>query len=223
MKLYFISGLGADGRVFKNIQLPPGFSMIHLDWIEPTKNESLPEYAGRLATKIDTGEDFGLVGLSLGGMMASEIAKTHHPVTTILLSSIPVHSCLPGYFHWAYKLKLHKLVPIGFLKTASIFKRKFSPDKPEDKLILKQVIRDTDPVFVRWALNAILTWRNETAPSNCWHIHGSKDEILPIRYTKPTHIIEGGNHLMIMNKADELNKILRQILPGVNATSSTSS
>ena len=212
MKLYFISGLGADSRVFKHIQLPAGYEMVHLDWIAPRDGETLHDYAVRLAAGINSSEDFGLVGLSLGGMMACEIAKIHPPQTTILLSSIPVHTSLPYYFNWAYKLKMHKLVPVGLLKYASIYKRGLAPDNEEDKAILKQVIKDSDPVFIRWAMNAILTWRNETLPPNCWHIHGSKDEILPIKYTQPTHIIEGGNHLMIMNKAPQLNHIFQEIL-----------
>jgi pimeloyl-ACP methyl ester carboxylesterase len=213
MKLYFISGLGADSRVFKHIQVPEGYEVVYLDWIPPVASESLSHYAYRLAESIDTKEAFGLVGLSMGGMIASEIAKIYHPVTTILLSSIPVNSSMPAYFNWAYKLRLHKLVPIRLLKSASIWKRGLAPDSAEDKHILRQVIRDTDPAFVRWAMGAILTWKNDSLPPNYWHIHGSRDEILPLKYTYPTHIIEGGNHLMIMNKAEELNRIMAEILP----------
>lgn len=212
MKLYFISGLGADCRVFKHIQLPAGFEAVHLDWITAKKNESLADYAGRLSASISNEEDFGLVGLSMGGMIASEIAKIRQPRVTILLSSIPVYRNLPFYFHWAYACQLHRLVPVGLLKWASIRKRDMAPDTEEDKLILKQVIKDSDPAFVRWAMHAILTWKNETVPANCWHIHGSRDEVLPIKYTRPTHRIEGGNHLMVMSRAGELNRIFSEIL-----------
>ena len=205
MKVYFISGLAADSRVFKHIELPPGYETIYLDWIDPQKEESLSSYAGRLAEKIDATQPFALIGLSMGGMMAAEIARIYRPAVTILLSSVPVHSQLPYYFSWAYRLKLHKIVPVGLLKSASILKRGLTPDSREDKLVLKQVIKESDPAFIRWAMNAILSWKNEDIPQPYWHIHGTRDEILPLKYTRPTHLVQGGNHLMIMSKAAELN------------------
>lgn len=213
MKVYFISGLAADSRVFKHIKLPVGHEAVYLDWIEPGKNESLQQYAYRLAEKINPSREFALIGLSMGGMMATEIAKLYKPAVTILLSSVPTNAHLPSYFKWAYRLGLHKVVPVGLLKTASILKRGLTPDSPEDKQVLKQVIKDSDPRFIKWAMQAILSWKNEEVPQPYWHIHGTKDEILPLKYTSPTHLIAGGNHLMIMSKANELNSLLKELLP----------
>ena len=212
MKVYFISGLAADSRVFRHIVLPEPFEIKHLDWVKPIAGETLSEYAIRMAESIDTNEEFVLAGLSMGGMMAAEIAKIHPPLSTILISSVAVHTDLPVLFKIAYHTRLHKIVPVNFLKTISLLKRDFMADNAADKVILKQVVKDSDPAFIRWAMNAILQWRNEEKPASCWHIHGSRDEILPLRYTNPTHIIPGGNHLMIMNKAPELNDILKEIL-----------
>lgn len=212
MKAYFISGLAADSRVFTHIQLPEGFDMQYIEWITPLKNEGLRAYAQRLARQIESDKPFALVGLSMGGMLATEIAKTLNPSVTILLSSVPLNAQLPGIFKLAYKIRLHKLVPVSLLKSLSVLKRDFIPDSPEDKVLLKQIIKDSDSQFIRWAIQAILQWKNEELPPNYWHIHGSKDELLPLKNTQPTHIIQGGNHLMIMSKAEELNAILAQIL-----------
>ncbi|MBC7849623.1 MAG: hypothetical protein H7Y31_07800, partial [Chitinophagaceae bacterium] len=54
MKVYFISGLAADRRVFKNIVLPDEHEIVHLDWITPLKGESLREYSQRLSSPIDS-------------------------------------------------------------------------------------------------------------------------------------------------------------------------
>ncbi len=212
MKVYFISGLAADSRVFKYIKLPEGFEAIYLDWITPAKNETLESYALRLAAPIDSREPFALVGLSMGGMIAAEITKTLKPEACVLLCSVPTYKHFPTHFKWAYVLRLHRLLPVSVIKLASILKRGFTADNKADQQLIRLVIRDSDPKFIRWAMHAILSWRNETIPDSLWHIHGSKDEILPIRYTRPTHTVKGGNHLMIMSKAPELNVFLEEVL-----------
>lgn len=212
MKVYFISGLAADCRVFRHIQLPEGFETVYLDWIDPLPNEAFTEYALRLADSIDKSAPFAVIGLSMGGMIATEIAKHHHPVITILISSIPSSAHLPGYLKIAGKLGIHKLVPVSVVKSGAILKRFFTNEAKEDKELLKQIIRDSDPAFIRWAMDAILKWKCEEPPAGFIHIHGTKDEVLPVRYTRPTHTIEKGGHLMIMTRAQELNEIVRSCL-----------
>jgi len=212
MKVYFISGLAADSRVFKYIQLPPNCEAVYLEWITPLKNESLHDYSLRLAEKIDANEPFSIIGLSMGGMMASEIAATLNPVLTVLISSVPSSTHLPFYFKAAGALKLQKVVPISVVKSAAVVKRFFTAEKDEDKKMIKQIIRDSDNSFIRWAMDAILNWENETMPSSYIHIHGTRDEVLPVRFTKPTHVLSKAGHLMIMTKAKEINKILEEVL-----------
>ncbi|MEJ7625737.1 MAG: alpha/beta hydrolase [Ferruginibacter sp.] len=212
MKVYFISGLAADHRVFLHLNVPEGCEIVYLDWIPPVRNESLSSYALRLAESIDTKENFALVGLSMGGMIAIEIAKKYAPATTILLSSVATNDQFPAHFKLAYALKLHRLLPMQVLKSASILKRLFTLEDPDDKVILRQVIRDSDPNFIRWAIGAILEWKNDVVPEHLWQIHGSKDEILPWRNTKPTHTIQNGTHMMVMTKAADLNKLLKEAL-----------
>jgi pimeloyl-ACP methyl ester carboxylesterase len=212
VKVYFISGLAADRRIFKNICLPEGFEPVYLDWIQPQSSESLSGYALRLANKIDQSEKFVLVGMSMGGMIAVEIAKKLHPVLTILISSIPASKHLPPYFRLAARLYLHHLVTIRLMKVAAIAKRFFTTETKEDKEMLKTIIRESDPAFIKWALKAILQWDNAEVPEHLIHIHGSKDEILLIRFTQPTHVIAKAGHMMVMNKASEINEILAEVL-----------
>jgi len=212
MKAYFISGLGADRRVFKNIILPVEFETVYLDWIFPLQDESLKEYALRLAGKIDKNTPFVLIGLSLGGMIASQISLQFKPRLTILISSVPVASDLPPYYYWARGLGLHHLIPPQLIKSAFLLKRIFTTETPDDKLTLVEMIKDMDVKFVRWAMNTIPQWKNDKLPLPYIHIHGTDDKILPLRYTKPTHIISKGGHLIIMNRAKEINDILKEEL-----------
>jgi surfactin synthase thioesterase subunit len=166
----------------------------------------------RLAEKIETNTPFVIIGLSMGGMIASEISRQYKPVINIIISSVPVASQLPPYMRSSGGLKIHDMIPIGLLKSAAIMKRLFSVDSAEDKLILKQMIEESDESFIRWGMNAISTWKNAEEPLAYIHIHGNRDIILPMRYTKPTHIISKGGHFMIMNHAKEINQILKKTL-----------
>ena len=212
MKVYFVSGLAADSRVFKNIQLPAHCEPVFLEWIDPQKKESLKNYALRLAESIDASEPFAIIGLSMGGMITSEIAHQYKPAFTILISSVPSSKQLPFYFKAAGKLSLHKLVPVALVKSAAKHKRLFTTETNEDKEILRSIIKESDDKFIYWAMNAILKWKSEAMLSSYIHIHGTKDEVLPIRFTKPTHIISKGGHLMVMNRAREINAILKEVL-----------
>lgn len=211
MKVYFIPGLGADKRVFKHIQLPEGFEMIHLDWIKPEKKEKLRDYAIRMSAAIDQQSNWSLIGLSFGGMLATEISRELHPSRTILISSLPHSAQLPPYFKAIAPLQLHRIIPMKLFQQASVARRIFTTETNEDKMLLNKIIRESDPEFIKWALGSILSWRSENVPGGIIHIHGSKDHLLPIRYLRPTHTIEAAGHLMVMNRSQEVNTILREI------------
>jgi len=215
MKAYFISGLGADKRVFKYISLPDGYEVIYLDWIAPFNNESLTGYSLRMADKIDTMTPFIIIGLSMGGMIASEIARHFKPVTVILISSIPCALHLPPYFRTSGKLRLFKWVPVNFLKSLTIINRLFLVEYVEDRELLKDMVKSCDESFIRWGMMAISTWNTNEISFGHYHIHGSWDRLLPIRYTKPTHIVLRGGHFMVMNRSKEINQILAKLLEDV--------
>lgn len=211
MKCYVISGMAADRRVFNHLQFPHTVEPVFLEWITPQQTETLPAYAKRLALKIDAQKPFMLLGLSMGGMIAVEIAKLMQPSATILLSSIPLSSQLPNFYKLAGKLQLYKMVPVGLIKKASLVKRFFASESAEDKQTLRNVVIESDAAFIRWAMEAVLKWENDYLPNPYFHIHGSSDEILPMKYTRPTHIIPNGKHLMVMTRSGEVNGILREI------------
>ncbi len=213
MNAYLISGLGADSRAFLHLELPPGYKKIPLDWIPPHQHESLSSYALRLAARIDQTKPFVLIGLSMGGMMATEISRSLHPERTILISSMPSYRFLPGYFRLAGRLKLHSVAPISVLKAGSYLKRFFTRESPADKKLIWQVIRESDPAFIRWGMAAVLGWKGESGSGDYIHIHGTGDWLLPVGKSKPTHLIKDGGHMMIFDRCGEINRILAEQLP----------
>jgi pimeloyl-ACP methyl ester carboxylesterase len=213
MKTYFISGIGADYRLFTHIRLPAGFETRHIHWITPDPEESLPSYARRLTAQIDTSEPYTLIGFSLGGIMAVEIAKIFPPVCTILISSIPVSSNLPPYYRRAHRLQLQRLATPTLIKALATFKQRLTMRSREDYKLMREVILDGDDHFIAWALDAVVNWQNDKIPQPFFHIHGTWDEVFPIRFTKPTHIVPRGGHNLVMNQATIINGLFREILP----------
>jgi pimeloyl-ACP methyl ester carboxylesterase len=212
MNVYLISGLATDARVFKYISVPDPFQLICLDLIDPINDESLPEYSIRLGKKIHHREPFILIGFSFGGIVAIEIAKRFKPAAIIIISSISAAEQLPKYYRVGGNLALHKLIPMSIVKTITKIKRRVVYRKSADKNILVRLADETDSGLLRWSFEAILKWQNKEIPWNTWHIHGSRDEILPIKFTRPTHVVHNAKHMVTMQKPQEINEILREIL-----------
>jgi len=211
--IYLISGLGADRRAFQKLVFPPNFELVYLDWISPQPNEQLEAYAGRLALKIDTSTPFYLIGLSFGGMLATEIAKKTKPVHTLIISSISVFKELSWYYRLSGNLSLQKLLPLQLFRQNTSVAMKFLGAKTQhERMLIKQLITDSDPIFMKWALTSILNWRNKERPLNLTHIHGTADYILPIKHCKPDVIINGGGHFMIYANADEVSACIKEML-----------
>ncbi|AMR33324.1 hypothetical protein A0256_18815 [Mucilaginibacter sp. PAMC 26640] len=87
-RVFLLSGMGADSRLYKNIVLPVGFDGIAMDWISPAQTDSLATYATKLILYFHIQPGDVVIGNSLGGMIAVEIAKQVKLVKVILISSI---------------------------------------------------------------------------------------------------------------------------------------
>ena len=210
--MYFTSGIGADYRLFTHLRLPKGFETAYIHWIPPAPGEKLADYAIRLTEQIDTTEPVVLVGLSLGGIMSVEMAKHVKPVCTIIISSVPVSAHLPRYYRMAGQLGLGKLVPASLLKAATSIKHSLMLRPASNRQLMMDVIRSGDDNFIRWALTAVLEWENAAVPQPLYHLHGTRDEVFPIKLTKPTHIIKKAGHMFLLYRADIVNRILSEIL-----------
>ncbi len=209
--IYVISGLGADERVFYKTDFGNN-NVIHIKWLTPNKAESIEAYALRLSKYITTERPI-LVGLSLGGILAAEIAKHIYVEKIILISSVKTRAELPWLYKAVGKINGHKLIPVQFLKSANIFTNwAFSARTKEEKKMLAGIIKDTDLVFLKWAIDKIVHWQNEIIHPNTFHIHGTADRILLFRNIKDCIAIKNGPHLMVITKFEEVNKHLKELL-----------
>lgn len=208
-KIYIFSGLGVDKRVFDNIDFS-GLNIAFVDWIDPLKNETFESYAKRISKDFESNSI--LIGLSFGGMLAVEVSKIIPVKKVILIASAKNKNEIPKWFLLAGRLNLNNLVPSTLLKTTNfIINWLFGATTSTEKLLLKNIIKDTDPTFLKWAIDQIVNWKNLSVPQNCIHIHGTNDRILPSKNLKIDYKIKNGGHFMTVNKAKEIEVIIKKL------------
>jgi pimeloyl-ACP methyl ester carboxylesterase len=201
--IYILSGLGADEKVFVNLNLP-GYILNFIRWIPPLPNEDLTSYATRLKTQITTLEPV-LIGLSFGGIMAIEISRQMRVRKIILISSVKTRLELPFHYRLAGALRLERLIPGAYLRRANAFYYKmFGLETKKEKKLLDDIFRDTGESYFRWAIGRIMRWKNMDIQRNVFHIHGNDDRILPVRFVNADMIVDGGGHFMVYNRAEEI-------------------
>lgn len=207
--IYLFSGLGADERIFQKLDLS-SYDPVFIQWIAPQPQESIVQYAHRLLAQITTVNPI-LIGISFGGMMAIEVAKYIETDRVILISSAKNQSEIPFYYRWAGALGLHRLLHPTFLKRTHLFTQWiFGTESDQERQLLQQIIADTDPLFLTWAIDQIVHWKNKTIPAHLFQIHGCSDKILPSLFiTQATKISKGG-HLMIFNKPIIIDDFITQ-------------
>jgi hypothetical protein len=213
MNIYFISGLGADKRIFQNLVLPEAFKIYYIEWVPVLKEETMESYSLRLASQINQQEPFTLVGLSFGGVIAIELSKFLSPVQTVLISSFCFKKEVPWYYILLGKSRIYKILPPRFLlKPNNIVFRLFGAYKPEIRTLLKNIFADTDPDFFEWAIRQLFSWDNQWKPPNLIRIHGTADKILPYKAMMNAIPVKGGEHLMVYNKSPVVSGILAEKL-----------
>lgn len=207
--IYLFSGLGADKSVFEFLDFK-GFRTHAIEWEDPEKKETIPQYATRLISQIKTKKPI-LIGVSFGGILAIEIGKQIETEKIIIISSIKCKSDMPAAMRVAGFFKVNKLIPAEVLqKPNGMLFWLFGVESDHDKDLLSDIVKRTDPGFIDWGISAIPTWDNEICPDNVIHIHGTDDRIFPIQ--EPDYTIEGGGHFMIVNHCDEVSRILKKVL-----------
>ena len=209
--IYCISGFGADERVFAKLNF--GENEVHfIPWKIPEKSETLESYAHRMIEDIHHPNPV-LLGLSFGGMMSIEMAKIISVEKIIMISSIKTFHEKPLYMRLAAKTHLNKMIPLrpySFLERIENYN--LGVHNEEEKKLVREYRQHINLQYNQWAIGEILNWKNEWSPKNLVHLHGGSDHIFPVKNIKADFIIPGGGHLMLMNKAEEVNEILKGII-----------
>ncbi len=209
--IYLISGIGADERIFRKLNLQ-GYELKFIQWIPPFPNETIQDYSIRLSAQINTSDPI-IIGFSLGAIIAVEISHYLKAEKTIIISGIKSYKQMPVLYKIAGILKIDKLIPSCFYKHSTfIAKLFFATGSKNDQSLIGSIINHTDTNFLKWAIHGCLQWRTKMDLKNCIQIHGSADRILPIKYIQADYIIQNGSHLLLMYNATELSVLLQQVL-----------
>ena len=207
--IYCLGGLGVDVRAFEYLKLyyPNNISIIQ--WIQPYSDESINNYAKRIVKVNNLTDDILLLGVSFGGIIGVEICKIIKPRKFFLLSSISHKGQKPILIRVCSLLKLHYLIPFRLLKISNFVTFYFfGIRKNRHKKLLKVILRETDILFLKWAIRLVMSWNNTSIISHIV-IHGSKDRIFPSgNLESKNYLIQGGGHFMIITHAKEIAKIL---------------
>lgn len=211
MKIYYISGLGANETVFQKMDFAKKSNAYYLPWLIPEENESIASYASRMLENVE--EDSILVGLSFGGMMAIEMAKLKKMKKLILISSAKSKNEIPTHFKWAGAIGITQLLPLEkMMHMNAPIHYYLGSHSEEEKQIVNAFIKEVHPYYLTWSVRQICNWKNTVAPCPIIHIHGTDDKILDYHNIHANYTIKDGNHFMVMNKAEEINTIINQAL-----------
>jgi pimeloyl-ACP methyl ester carboxylesterase len=194
--IHALPGMGADRRMFpKPWDSLPGF--VAHDWPEYSGERTIAETAEKVAKQWLIGDGDMVVGTSLGGIVACEIARIRKLRALVLIgSAVDKDEVNP------LLALLHPLAGIAPLEWL-----KFSAGKIPAEL--PRMFAGVDAEFMRSMCAAIFRWDGlGTTKVACHRVHGSRDRVIP----PPPHVdfLLDGGHLISMTHAEECVKFVRR-------------
>lgn len=213
--IYFVPGLAAGKEIFENIDLPKDqFSIHFIEWKIPKQKETIQDYARRMAQEVKE-ENAVLIGVSFGGVMVQEMSAFLNLQKLIIISSVKTKHELPLRMILAKKTLAYKLVPTKLILNQEDLSKFGFDKKTKKKLKLyQQYLSVRDEKYLDWAIENMVCWNRDEVDEKVIHIHGDKDFVFPIDKIKNCIVIEGGTHIMILNRFQWLNKNLPKIILG---------
>lgn len=211
--VYFVPGLAASKEIFRNIVLAAEQFEIHiLEWLIPEKGESIVAYAARMAKRVKH-DDAVLVGVSFGGVMAQEMSEFLNLKKLIIISSVKSKKELPLRLKLVRNTGAYKLLPTGWaLSVKDLTTLAIGPRSRKRLRLYQEYLSMRDKGYLDWAIKQMVCWERTTEVPNVVHIHGDMDVVFPKKNIAHAHWIEGGTHVMILNKGSVVSKLLEKTM-----------
>jgi pimeloyl-ACP methyl ester carboxylesterase len=190
--------MGADRRMFPAPWTSlPGF--IAHDWPNSSGDRTIESIAGSVVDSFDINDGDVVVGASLGGMVACEIAKIRKLEALVLVGSATDPSEINKLLTLLHPLS--EIAPINWIRISA-------GKIPAD---LTQMFSTVDAAFIRHMCSAIFQWQGLQDTMVPLHrIHGRRDLVIP----PPSHadLLLDGGHLISMTHASECITFLKSII-----------
>ena len=188
MKLYVISGLGADFKVLEKIIFPSNLEVVFLDWLIPDNKEDFHHYVERMAARVDDSEPFALLGYSFGGLIVQEIDKIKAAEKVVIMGSIKSDKEKSRFIKFGEMSRITPYLPARMfnIKSAAIYSLARNIVDPKNPKLM-QYFTVRDQYYLKWGIEKVSNWKFEENPKVI-QILGSKDIVFPIKYSKPDYI-----------------------------------
>lgn len=213
MDIYLLPGLGTDRRLFSRLGLDD--ARIHyLEWPNYGPGWTLERIAEALLPAVDSSRPHILAGVSMGGMVAQELAMRTGPERVVLISSWTGPHEWPRHVRIAKTLRLHHLVTEATMRAMWPLKQWLigGGDPAIDRLLFDMACAQTAR-RVRCGMDAVLRWKGSRWKGPVVRIHGGGDRLMPLRFPVE-QLVPHGSHSMVVYQPDEVRHALLGALGG---------
>ena len=210
MNIYLFSGLGADERLFQKLKPVPGYTYVPVPFVDPASAKTLVDYAKLMISAHNFQAPCIFGGVSIGGMIAQEVAQIIKPEKLILISTLQFRNELPNLFKWANNRLVKSLLSKSVLETIAAVGDKFTIKSTEGRELFYSMLQDSDPSFMKFGAGVVMGWEPPKANVPIIRIHGTSDRVFPLSRIneKKCKLIGGGNHFMIYERGEEIGEML---------------
>lgn len=208
-KVYALPGLAADHRIYREFTLEHG-QMEVIEWERPHRPDmTFRQYAKQLSSRIPPNSRHYLCGVSLGGIIAQEMALISQPVHTFLISSLKRSKPLPFLIEGIRKVRINEWLHWKQVKKVPMAVKPLL-DNPVQVELVPNMLEDSDADFSDWAIRRILDRETHPDIENVSVIHGTSDKVFPYGQVEADLTIPKGNHFMVMGHGAEISNWIDQ-------------
>ena len=210
-KIYIIPGFGMNKHHVRGLKFN-GYDVEVLEWEPSLTTQSYQEYAKKVFyPKIDRQLPVIIVGYSMGGMVAVELAEMLNTKKLILISSAKNRNELPRK-----KLAIVRMLGGKRLGSPKTIKRLTPLARllgKEYLALLQSSLKDIPEGIISFGIDAMIQWNRKVDPSVKYlHIHGKKDRLLPVKNISNKLVLPYGHFLLSGSGIKRVNEKIERFL-----------
>ena len=212
-RVVLFSGMGGDKRMFGPLRVP-GVELVTPDHLEPRAGEDLPAFAERTADHHRLGADDVVGGVTIGGMLAAQIASRRKLAGALLLASSHPPRRLPGRYRFVERFC--RLLPDALLGVRSwppFVRGRFAPIDARNAEIMIEMARGYPPLMLRRFGRMIVEWAGvESFTCPLLSVHGDGDRILPPSCIDAGLMVKDAGHAFTLTHPEPIAAAIAQFL-----------